>query len=399
MLSVAEATERRVVERDEDENQRLWTVLIVEDTPDVIRIVHLALRQHFKVLAAPDGLKGLELALRERPSLIITDLMMPGIDGFELVRRLRADATTKHIPVIMLTARGATDDKVMGLESGVNAYLTKPFSPRELLSTARALLDVQETQAELLLTRQMDSLETLTGGLAHEINNPLNYIRNAVARLQIDVDDVIKLSQPGAAGDPAKLAALAQRTRKMADTAEAGVRRIQATVDLMGRYSREGYSRLEREHDVWQAIADVVEVVRPAVGRTVEVVTDLPGAAVIRCVPEELHQALSNLIQNAIEAAPDGTGRVEISGSVDARHLTLRICDNGPGIPEADRQRIFQPFFSTKGPGRGMGMGLTITRQVVAALGGQIRVDPVPTGGTCFEVRLPLQRARISQPL
>src|SRR5207244_5962227 len=128
LLEIAEAAERRLLERDSDEKRRRHTALIVEDTPDVIRLVHLALRRDFRVLAAQDGLKGLELALRDRPSLIITDLMMPGIDGLELTKRLREDQRTKNIPVLMLTARGDVEDRVSGLDAGANAYMAKPFS-------------------------------------------------------------------------------------------------------------------------------------------------------------------------------------------------------------------------------------------------------------------------------
>src|SRR5207237_1333108 len=93
--------------------------------------------------ARPDDHGLMDFAVRERPSLIVTDLMMPGIDGLELTRRLRADERTKQIPILMLTARGDLDDRLSGIETGVNAYLAKPFSPRELLTTARALMQKQ----------------------------------------------------------------------------------------------------------------------------------------------------------------------------------------------------------------------------------------------------------------
>jgi signal transduction histidine kinase len=175
LLEIDEATEQRVVDRDVDEQDRPHTILVVEDTPDIIRVIHLALHDHFRIFAAGDGKKGLELATRELPSLIITDLMMPEIDGLELTRRLRANLATRHIPIVMLTARADLDDRVAGLDTGVNAYLTKPFSPRELLSTVRSLLGTQDTTTDLLLSQKMDSLEVVAAALAHEINNPLNY--------------------------------------------------------------------------------------------------------------------------------------------------------------------------------------------------------------------------------
>lgn len=394
LLDLTEATERRVVERDLDENEKRWTVLVVDDTLDVIRVVHLAMRQDFKVLAAPDGLKGLELAKSERPSLIITDLMMPGIDGYEMVRRLRADAITAHIPIIMLTARGALDDRVNGLESGVNAFMVKPFSPRELLTVARSLLSDKEAQADLLLTQRMDSLESIAGGIAHEINNPINYIRNAVQRISLDVDDVMQLvlqaqSRPLTPAEIIKLQTAEQRTKRMMATANAGVQRITGTVEVLGRYSREGFTRAVRDHDLFQGLRDIAAVVVPAIGRAVDVQFDMQGDGTLRCVPDEIHQAFSNLIQNGVEACPAEGGVVTVVARRTADRIVISVSDNGAGIADADRQRIFEPFFTTKGPGRGMGMGLTITRRVVQSAGGTISVERIPEGGTRFEVSLP----------
>lgn len=396
LLDIAEATDRRVVERDPDENSRAWTVLVVEDNPDIIRVIHLTLRRHFKVMAAPDGQKGLEMAKANAPNLIVTDLMMPVMDGLELTRHLRADPSTKHIPIIMLTARGDVEDRVTGLDTGVNAYLSKPFSAKELLSTTRGLLNIQETQADILLTQRLDSLETIAGGLAHEINNPLNYIKNSVTRVQMDMAEVLRLVHQGGELKPeeaAKLQKLEERVKRMFDTAESGVKRIAGTVQLMGRYSREGYTRAPRDHDVFGAARDVVGLVLPATGRDVQVTTDLAGVAIIECIPEEFNQVLTNLVQNAIEAVAEGTGTVALSGRVEGGQVLLFVKDNGPGIPEDVRAKIFTPFFTTKGPGRGMGMGLTITWRVVQSLGGSIQVHSEVGVGTEFELRIPAKLA------
>lgn len=396
-LDIAEVTERRVVERDSDESYRPYTVLVVDDTPDIIRLVHLALRQQFKVMAADDGVKGLELAARELPDLIVTDYMMPKMDGMEMTKRLRADPRTKHIPIIMLTARGDIEDKLAGLESGANHYLAKPFSPRELLATARSLLNIQETQADVLLTQRMDSLERIASGLAHEINNPLNYIKNAVELMRTDAVAMIELIKATAGREVTleereRLRKIETRIRKMADTAEAGVRRIAGTVDLMRKYSREGYTRAFVQHDVFNAVKEVIGVVLPATGRDVAIETTFEGDGIVECVPEEMNQVITNLIQNAIEAVPDGTGRVEVSGYGNENEVVLTVRDNGPGIPQEIRDRIFTPFFTTKGPGKGMGLGLTITWRVVKSLGGNISVKSAPSQGTEFKVQIPKTR-------
>ncbi len=388
LLDIAEATERRVSVRDSDEDSKPHLALVVDDTPDIIRLVHNSLRAHFKVISAEDGLKGLEMAGRERPSLIIADLMMPGIDGLEMTRRLRAAEETRHIPILMLTAKGDLDDRVAGLETGVSAYLAKPFSPRELLTTARALVHAQETTADIVLTQRMDSLEIVAGGLAHEINNPLNYLKNALTRVRMDADLLLggKLQQE-------ELRGVEKRMRELFEIAESGIKRIAATVELMSSYSKAGYSRQLRAHDVFTSIREVVAMVLPATGRAVQVDLELVGNGTVECVPEEFTQVISNLVQNAIEAAPDTGGRVRIRAFGEGESLVVSVKDNGPGVPPEAVQRIFTPFFTTKGPGRGMGMGLTIAWRVVQSLGGTLELKPGP--GAEFVLRIPRKQVRL----
>ena len=388
LLDIAEATDRRVSVRDTDEDNKPHVALVVDDTPDIIRLVHNSLRTHFKVISAEDGLKGLEMAMRERPSLVIADLMMPGIDGLELTRKLRGSEATRHIPVLMLTAKGDLEDRVAGLETGVSAYLAKPFSPRELLTTARALVQAQETTADIVLTQRMDSLEIVAGGLAHEINNPLNYLKNALTRVRMDAEALLSGRLP-----KEELPRTEKRMREMFDLAESGIRRIAATVELMTSYSKAGFSRQLRPHDVYGAVREVVAMVLPATGRPVQVDLDLEGDGTVECVPEEFNQVISNLVQNAIEACPEIGGLVRVRGAREGENLLLAVKDNGPGIRPEDAQRIFTPFFTTKGPGRGMGMGLTIVWRVVQSLGGTLEARPGP--GAEFVLRVPRKRSRL----
>ncbi len=388
LLDIAEATERRVSLRDSDEDRKPHLALVVDDTPDIIRLVHNSLRAHFKVIFAEDGLKGLEMALRERPSLIISDLMMPGIDGLELTRRLRAAEETRHIPILILTARGDLEDRVAGLETGASAYLAKPFSPRELLTQARALVAAQETTADIVLTQRMDSLEIVAGGLAHEINNPLNYLKNALARVRMDAEGLVRGTVA-----PDELPRVERRMRELFEIAESGIKRIAGTVELMTSYSKAGYSRQLRAHDVFVAIREVVSIVLPATGRPVQVDLELTGDGTLECVPEEFNQVISNLVQNAIEAAPENGGMVRVRGFRQDETLVISVKDNGPGVRNEDAPRIFTPFFTTKGPGRGMGMGLTIAWRVVQSLGGTLEVKPGL--GAEFVIRVPRKQSRL----
>ena len=119
----------------------MHTVLVVDDETDILELVVFNLeRQQFKVLTADNGITAVQVAKEKIPDLIVLDLMLPGMDGFSVYRELRADPRTNGIPVLMLTAKGEVNDRIAGLELGADDYVTKPFSPRELLLRVRALL-------------------------------------------------------------------------------------------------------------------------------------------------------------------------------------------------------------------------------------------------------------------
>jgi signal transduction histidine kinase len=264
----------------------------------------------------------------------------------------------------------------------------------------RSLLSSQQETAELVLSQQSASLEMIAGGMAHEIRNPLNYIKNAVLTIQGDVQGLmakVRSAESLSVEERAAFEKSATRMGRMFETAQSGVKRIGGTVDLMLRYGREGYTRIPEPYDVYAAITDVIDVVVPATSSDATVKTALVGDGTIECVSQEINQALTNLIQNALEAVPAGGGLVEVSGRVEGAELVLSVRDNGAGIKPEDQARIFAPFFTTKDVGRGLGMGLTITRRCIAAAGGRISVSSQPGAGTEFTVRLP-RESRAPKP-
>jgi signal transduction histidine kinase len=395
LIEIDDVTEQRVVDRDSDEELRPYSVLVVEDTPDVTRVIRLALHHEFKILAAADGKRGLEMAREHKPTVIITDLMMPELDGLGLVRLLREDAQTQHIPIIMLTARSDVEDRVAGLESGVNAYLAKPFSVRELTSVVRAQLTKSESTADAMLSGKLQSLQTLAGGLAHEIKNPINYITNSIAIVR---RDMARLLNEAHSLDEEELRRIEDRTQRMFDTAEAGVQRIAATIELMLRYSRDGYPSTLQPYDVYAAVRDVRSVVLSSTSFELQADLQLEGNGWIDCLPDEFNQALTNLIENAVHALPqDGSGALLIRGHNDGNMLELTVRDNGCGISADDLPRIFNAFYTTKGPA-GTGRCRTIAHRVVTALGGSIQIKSQLQVGTEVVVRVPSTAPTASGP-
>ncbi|MBM4355183.1 MAG: response regulator [Deltaproteobacteria bacterium] len=386
-LAVDEASERRIVpRRDVAAGSGSARVLVVEDSKEMLQFLELQLRSYYKVFLAEDGARGWELVRKHNPDLVITDYMMPEMDGKELTQLIKGTKETSHIPVVMLTAKAATDDRVAGKEAGADEYLAKPFSTSELLAVVKALLKACEQQADRMTEQRMDSMEVMAARLAHEIHNPLNYVKNGAGLIRTLLERLLK-SKEGS--EDLKVQKDVATIRTLMEQVQVGTERISRTVEKMKEYAREGYEKGTRGYDVDRGIEAVLQVVRPvdgAVRRTVEFAPQ--GAGEIECVPQEFHEIVSNLVQNALDATPeDGLVRVEAVG--EGNDVVIRVSDNGAGMDAQTIDKIFTPFFTTKEPGRGMGMGLTIVYRLVRKAGGRVDVRSELGAGSTFTVRLP----------
>ncbi|MBK6848793.1 MAG: response regulator [Proteobacteria bacterium] len=396
-LELDDATERRVTGRDRNPKAKATKVLVVEDNLEVLRFLHLQLQEQHEVFLARNGVQGLEMARSERPDVIVTDYMMPELDGLSMVKRLRAERDTAQLPIIMLTAKGNLDDRLEVREAGADIYLSKPFSPRELRAAIRQLLQQRGRQVSLLIREQVRSLELIAGGLAHEIHNPLNYIRNSLHVIDERLQGSIALLRDPAIPDAERATRLThwrEQIVRMNEIAQTGVSRIDEVVKLVRRYAREGYPSDPLPMDFDAAVEDVGRLIAPKNAEPVQSIVELraPGAKVV-CIADEMHQAIRNLWQNALDAAP-ANGRVWVRTRVERELLHFEVEDDGPGIPPDHLKRIFTPFFTTKAQGKGMGLGLAITHQVVDLAGGVVAVDTVVGKGSTFRITLPLARER-----
>lgn len=394
-LELDEATERRLAGRSHVA-AKSTKVVVVEDNVEVLRFLHLQLQEEHAVYLAQDGAQGLDLIRQEHPDVIVTDYMMPNLDGLSMLRELKANEKTADIPAVMLTAKGDVDDRLSAREAGADIYLTKPFSPRELRAAVRQLLAKRGRAATLVMREHVKSLEIISAGLAHEIHNPLSYVKNAVFVIEERAALIEKAAAQVTTADGVDLAKVLharEQITRMRAVAERGIARIEQVVDLVRRYAREGYPEEPTPLRFDDAVRDVGRLVVPSGTSEVSVKLDLRAeGALVKCVPEEMHQVIRNLWQNAFDALGD-RGHIELSTRVHGNSLVFEVKDDGPGIPSDRLPQIFTPFFTTKPPGKGMGLGLAVTHQVVEKAGGTIRVQSVPGSGSVFQVRLPLAAA------
>jgi len=396
LFAIDEATERRLAPRDVVPfDATRARVVVVEDSREMLQFLQVQLREDYAVYLAENGEKGWELIQRVRPDLVVTDYMMPLMDGLELTARIKETETTAHIPVVMLTAKAATDDRVAGREAGADENLAKPFRTAELLAVVRALIKAGEQEADRAVAHRMDSVEIISARLAHEIQNPLNYVKNGALIMGKTLTRYLEACEAGEGAVPeADRDAVRKRVNRLLEQVLAGAERISGTVALLREYAREGYSRTEGPYDVDEGIASVLKVVKPQDGleRRIEFVPS--GLGEFNCVPHEFHEIVSNLVQNALDAT-GGESVISVRAAAQGEHVVIDVEDNGEGIPEDVVDKIFSPFFTTKEPGRGMGMGLTIVYRLVKACGGTIDVRSELGKGTCFTVRLP-RHAQVS---
>ena len=382
-------------------------VLVVDDVEaNLVAMQALLEGMGCEFALARSGNEALRLLLRREFAVMLLDVQMPEMDGYEVARYARQNPATRDVPVIFLTAANRDEERVLrGYGSGAVDFLFKPVNPKilrskvgvflELYSSRRevqkskrelehAYDELQTTQAQLVQSAKMASLGELVAGVAHEINNPLSFVTSHLETAQkclrnVEADGGLTLS-PAAEESWTRAK---DRLREMS----AGLERIADLVVKLRTFSRldEG----ERKHaSLSECVESVLTILRHRAGQRIRIETRFQADDRVDCYPGLLNQAIMNLVSNAIDAV-EGPGTVEIATSIDEQGYAIRITDSGPGIPPKIRERVFEPFFTTKPVGLGTGLGLSITYAIVQKHGGELTLSDAPRGGTAALIRIP----------
>ncbi|MDP9054029.1 MAG: response regulator [Acidobacteriota bacterium] len=402
-------------------------LLVVDDSADNRDILRRHLeKQGYGVTTAADGGQCLELLRSGEFDLVLLDVLMPGMDGFEVLQRMKADAALRATPVVMISALDESNSVVRCIQMGAEDYLMKPFDPVLLSARIGASLDkkrlrdeerksaedlqqlldqLRRTQDRLLVQENLASLGALTAGIAHEIRNPLNFINNfatASKELVAEMRELLPVVKPeeSAAGSLSRLfGQLEQYVEKIDEHGK----RADRIVRGMLMHSR-GKSGEPESVDMKNLLSDAVNLAYHAMRAqdrrfNLRIETEFdPATGSIRAVPQEISRVFLNIINNAFYAAWETVKskgdafRPEVR--VVARDLgesvEVRVMDNGPGIPPALLGKIFNPFFTTKPAGAGTGLGLSLSHDIVVrGHHGTIRAESEPGMGAEFIVTLP----------
>ncbi len=386
------------------------TILVVDDTLEIRVLLGEMLRDEYRVVFARDGQEGLEVARQVAPDLIISDVMMPHVDGQEFCRRIKEDSATAHIPFVMLTAKAELSMKIGGLNCGADDYLIKPFEENELQARVRSLLrlrglhqdldrrnrelrtaynELRDLQSQLVQAEKMSSLGQLIAGLAHEINNSINAVYNGIRPLATTIKRVEKLVEaaPTAEGGPDAVQAAFQKILTLASVVEAGAARTARIISDLKTFSHPGNEDFQ-VFDLHEALDMCVNLLSSSLRDRIEVVRDYGEIGRVFGPAGQLNQVFMNILNNAQQAITDD-GAITITTRQEDEWVSVRIRDSGCGIPADVRQKIFDPFFTTKEPGVGTGLGLSLSYGLITKLGGSIECQSELQRGTEFVIRFP----------
>ncbi|BAZ08625.1 two-component hybrid sensor and regulator [Calothrix sp. NIES-4071] len=413
-------------------------ILIVDDNPTNLSVLSQALKSAgYKVRMAVDGEDALAQVERAHPELILLDIQMPNVDGFETCRRLQANPATENIPVIFMTALADTENKVKGLSLGAVDYITKPFEQEEVLARVKIhyklkrLTDnleqqvvertqaLQKAQVQLVQQEKLSALGQLVAGVAHEINNPIGCIIGNVDAVQDYINDLLELIDIYHEKFPQKNAEIEDKLEnidleylredlpKLIRAMKDGGNRIKSISNSLRTFSRAD-SDIKQKFNIHDGIDSTLLILRHRLKASekrpeIKVITEYSNLPEIECFPGQLNQVFMNILANAIDALEESnTGKtfseieknynkIIIETLKENNSVKISIADNGKGMSEEVKNKIFDHLFTTKIVGKGTGLGLAIAKEITEEVhGGKLYCNSTLGEGTQFVITLPL---------
>ena len=359
------------------------SILIVDDTLENVNVLTSILEMEgYRIRVATSGERALAVIKLNKPDMILLDVMMPGIDGFETCRRLKSDAEVKDIPVIFITAKIDVDSLKTGFEMGAVDYVNKPIRREEVLARVNVHLENQALiryRSELIdkLEEALKIKDLFFANMSHEIRTPLSAIVGFSELLYEDVDN------DAAKDDASKILSSGQYLLQM----------INDILDISKIEAEKMILNIETIV-VRDLINDVTEMIRPLAERKSNQLEIhlADNIDIIRNDCIRLKQILINFLSNACKFTENGTVKLTITKELN--QLVFMVCDDGIGMTKEEVKQLFQPYTqankTTSSNYGGTGLGLVLCKKFCTLMGGKIYVDSEVGKGSCFILNMPL---------
>lgn len=345
-------------------------ILVADDMPDNLVLLRAILEpEGYALETARSGEEALRFAQHETPDLVLLDVLMPGQDGFAVCRALRNRLQTRFVPVILVTALNEIEDRIRGLEAGADDFIAKPFSDELLLAKIRSLLRLKQARDDIEAMRA-----DFTNVILHDLRAPVHSILG-----------LAELLREGLAGD--------DRSLRLLELLERSAHKIERLAGEFLDLNRLEAGRLKLNRQAVDLVAlatQAMEQFRPVGrGKRLEFVLQAPaGPLTLEVDPDRIDQALANLLQNAVKFSPAG-GTIILSVASVGTAVRVSVEDGGPGLPAGSEDSIFEKYIQRDPRQGGVGLGLFVSKAVIAAHGGTIRAENRPEGGARFVFELP----------
>lgn len=381
-------------------------IVTIDDNPNNLRVLEGFLSAAgYHVRPALSGAIGLRAIQARLPDLVLLDIRMPEMDGYETCRHLKANAQTRDIPVIFISALNDIEDKLHAFRAGGVDYVIKPFQAEEVIARVRVHVELAAARrslaesnarlnalmAQLVLAEKLKSLGALAAGIAHELNTPIGNALLAASTLEEETCRFLSRQE----NPSAEAQELANCSRECTGLILRSLERAGKLIGSMKEMVVDRASERRRQINLHQTVADFIAAMGILLKKTPYQISNAVDPALeIETYPGPLEQILDNLLQNAILHAFAGAaqGQIVIAAHAnDAGGITLTFRDNGKGIPAKYLDQVFDPFFTTRLGQGGSGLGLHIVYNLVhGLLGGRVEIDSQEGAGT--EIRLLLPR-------
>ena len=387
------------------------TLLIVDDAATIRAYLHHILSPEFACVAFADAESAFAAACTKPPDIIISDVLMQPVDGYDFCRRVRREPRLRDVPIILLTGTTDPDGRAIGIEEGANDYLAKPVRPRELLARVRALLAYQAAQREVLRQKEtvaaaheellraqrqlvesekLATLGALAAGVAHEINNPLAYVSSGFNTVASRFEELLERSAERSSDQSLDDALVKEAREELAEVRGEvvhGLERIRRIVADLSHFASD--RRTEQVLDIQGELERALTICKSRL-LGVKLERELTHSREVSLAAGYLTQVILNLLANAADAVASAKEPRIVLRTRDVEGgVEVSVEDNGAGIPPEVLPHIFEPFFSTKAQNQGAGLGLSVCLGLARRWGGTLLVTSEVGRGSTFRVVVP----------